>query len=173
MTQASVAGSSFFQNGWIIEAGYDLETGQKLWGPVNRTQVVNSRVLYGSSSAGNDVWVEFDSAALQATGFNLRTGQKIWGPTKLPDVNPYSSLGQNFVVAEGIVYTWTYGGDIYAIELETGKFLWEYHSRSGGYESPYGVEPLWTFTVGSIADGKLFVPEGHMYSPRYSIKHSN
>ena len=42
---------------------------------------------------------------------------------------------------------------------------WHYHTPSGGYESPYGVEPLWTFTVGTVADGKLFVPEGHMYSP--------
>ncbi len=42
---------------------------------------------------------------------------------------------------------------------------WQYHTPAGGYESPYGVEPLWTFTVGTVADGKLFVPEGHMYSP--------
>ena len=49
--------------------------------------------------------------------------------------------------------------------MATGNFLWEYHSPPGGYESPYGIEPLWTFTVGTVADGKLFLPEGHMYSP--------
>jgi hypothetical protein len=47
----------------------------------------------------------------------------------------------------------------------TGELKWQYHTPSGGYESPYGVEPLWTFSVGTVADGKLFVPEGHMYSP--------
>jgi hypothetical protein len=165
MTQASIAGSSFFQNGWIIEAGYDLSTGQKLWGPVNRTEVVDSRVIYGSSTAGNGIWVEFDAAALTATGYNLRTGEKVWGPEALPNVSPYSSLGQNNVVADGIIYDWTYGGDVYAIDLATGNFLWEFHTPPGGYESPYGIEPLWTFTVGTIADGKLFLPEGHMYSP--------
>ncbi len=165
MTQASVAGSSFFQNGWIIEAGYDLSTGQKLWGPLNRTEIVDSRVIYGSTTAGNGVWVEFDAAALTATGYNLRTGEKVWGPEALPNVSPYSSLGQNNVVADGIIYDWTYGGDVYAIDLATGTFLWEYHTPPGGYESPYGIEPLWTFTVGTIADGKLFLPEGHMYSP--------
>jgi outer membrane protein assembly factor BamB len=46
-----------------------------------------------------------------------------------------------------------------------GALKWQYHTPSGGYESPYGVEPLWTFSVGTVADGKLFVPEGHMYSP--------
>ncbi len=165
MTQASIAGSSFFQNGWIIEAGYDLSTGQKLWGPVNRTEVVDSRVIYGSTTAGNGIWVEFDAAALTATGYNLRTGEKVWGPKPLPNVSPYSSLGQNNVVADGIIYDWTYGGDVYAIELATGTFLWEYHTPAGGYESPYGIEPLWTFSVGTVADGKLFLPEGHMYSP--------
>jgi hypothetical protein len=165
MTQASVAGSSFFQNGWIIEAGYDLSTGQKLWGPVNRTEVVDSRVIYGSTTAGAGIWVEFDAAALTATGYKLRTGEKAWGPEPLPNVSPYSSLGQNNVVADGVIYDWTYGGDVYAIDLATGHFLWEYHTPPGGYESPYGIEPLWTFTVGTIADGKLFLPEGHMYSP--------
>jgi hypothetical protein len=33
------------------------------------------------------------------------------------------------------------------------------------YDTPYGVWPLWTFSCGSVADGILFVPEGHMYSP--------
>ena len=38
-------------------------------------------------------------------------------------------------------------------------------SRPADLESPYGIWPLWSFTVGTVADGKLFVPEGHMYSP--------
>jgi outer membrane protein assembly factor BamB len=42
---------------------------------------------------------------------------------------------------------------------------WEYHTPPAGLESPYGRNSIWTFTVGTIADGKLFVPEGHMYSP--------
>jgi hypothetical protein len=165
MTQASVAGSSFFQNGWIIEAGYDLTTGQRLWGPVNRTEVIDSRVLYGSNTAGNGVWVEFDAAALTATGYNLRTGEKMWGPEALPNVSPFSSLGEQYVVANGTIYLWTYGGDVYSINMLTGAINWQYHTPPGGYESPYGIEPLWTFTVGTVADGKLFVPEGHMYSP--------
>ena len=70
-----------------------------------------------------------------------------------------------YVVANGTIYLWTYGGDVYAFNILTGNILWQYHTPPGGYESPYGIEPLWTFTVGTVADGKLFVPEGHMYSP--------
>ena len=165
MTQSSSAGSSYFQNGWIIEAGYSASTGALLWGPINRTEVQDSRVLFGSTTAGSGVWVEFDAAALTATGYSLYTGTLLWGPEALPNVNAFSSLGEQYCVANGVIYLWTYGGDVYAINLADGKFIWQYHTPSGGYESPYGVEPLWTFTVGTVADGKLFVPEGHMYSP--------
>ena len=65
----------------------------------------------------------------------------------------------------GTIVVWTYGGDAYSITARTGKFNFEYHTPSSGYESPYGIWPLWTFQVGTVADGKLFVPIGHMYSP--------
>ena len=88
-----------------------------------------------------------------------------WGPTTLPNASPFDSLGGNSVIANGTIYLWAYGGDVYAYNLADGSLKWHYNTPSGGLESPYGVEPLWTFTVGTVADGKLFVPEGHMYSP--------
>lgn len=164
-TQSSSAGSSYFQGGSMIQAGYSRTDGHLLWGPLNRTEVVNSRVLLGSSTAGDGIWVELDSSALTATGYSLATGNKAWGPVQLPNVSPYASLGENYIPANGTLYVWTYGGDVYAIKLATGAIQWEYHTPPAGYESPYGQNSLWTFTVGTIADGKLFIPEGHMYSP--------
>jgi len=164
MTQSS-SSSGAFQLGWQIEAGYSAIDGHQLWAPSNRTEVINSRLISGSTCAGSGVYVVFDSSALTATGYSLLTGQQLWGPEALPNISPFSSLGQQNVVANGIIYDWTYGGDVYAINLPDGKILWQYHTPPGGYESPYGIEPLWTFTVGTVADGKLFVPEGHMYSP--------
>jgi outer membrane protein assembly factor BamB len=99
------------------------------------------------------------------SGYSLTDGKKLWGPTELPNASPFSTLGANAIVANGSIYIWLYGGDVYSFNILTGELNWQYHTPSGGYESPYGVEPLWTFTVGTIADGKLFVPEGHMYSP--------
>jgi len=158
--------SSYFQPGWYIGAGYSAVDGRLLWGPTNRTEIPNSRVLFGSETMGDDVWVEFDSAALTATGYNLFTGKKIWGPTAMPNCHPFSSLGQRFTPGpNNTLLTWTYGGDVYSIDMKTGVFNWEYHSESSGYESPYGIWPLWTFSVGTVADGKLFVPIGHQYSP--------
>jgi hypothetical protein len=157
-------GATQYQSGAIIEAGYDALTGQQLW-IVNRTQTIASRVLFGATTMGSGVYVEFDQATLTSKGFNLKTGTQMWGPISLPNISPYSSLGQQYIVANGIIYDWTYGGDIYAQDMQTGQVLWEYHSRAADLESPYGIWPLWTFTVGTVADGKLFVPEGHMYSP--------
>jgi hypothetical protein len=165
MTQSSSAGSSYFQGGSMMQAGYSAKDGHKLWGPVNRTEIVNSRVLIGSTIAGSGVWVELDSSALTATGYTLATGNKAWGPIELPNVSPYASLGENYVVANGTLYLWTYGGDVYAITMTSGVVQWEYHTPPAGYESPYGRNSLWTFSVGTVADGKLYIPEGHMYSP--------
>jgi hypothetical protein len=164
LTQSS-SSSGAFQLGWQIEAGYSSVDGHQLWAPINRTEVQNSRVLFGSTTAGSGAWVEFDSAALTGTGYSLNTGTLLWGPIALPNVSPFASLGMQYCVANGTIYLWTYGGDVYAINILTGAINWQYHTPPGGYESPYGIEPLWTFTVGTVADGKLFVPEGHMYSP--------
>lgn len=165
LTYSSTTGGAYFQAGWIVEAGYSSVDGSRLWGPVNRTEIENSRVLFGSTTADSGIWVELDSSALTATGYSLTTGNKVWGPIDLPNVSPYASLGENYQAANGTLYVWTYGGDVYAITMADGTIQWEYHTPPAGYESPYGHNSLWTFTVGTVADGKLYIPEGHMYSP--------
>jgi hypothetical protein len=158
--------SSSFQPGWMIQAGYSAKDGHLLWGPLNRTEVVNSRVNIASESMADGAWIETDQSALTATGYDLATGTKLWGPSALPNANPYSSLGMRYTTGpNGTVMVWTYGGDAYSITARTGQFNFEYHTPSSGYESPYGIWPLWTFQVGTVADGKLFLPIGHMYSP--------
>ena len=158
--------SSYFQGGWYVYADYDSVDGHLLWGPVNQTKVENSRLLVSAETMGKGVWVEFDSAALTATGFSLATGNKVWGPNPMPNVNPFTSLGQRYSNGpDGALLTWTYGGDAYFIDMATGTFNWEYHAPSSGYESPYGTWPFWTFSVGTVADCKLFVSVSHMYSP--------
>ncbi len=154
-----------YQAGWQIETGYNAATGAQLWAPINRTETPFSIIYTGSVWAGSGAYVELTESTLSIAGYSLTTGQQLWGPIALPNVSPFSSLGANAVVANGSIYIWGYGGDVYSFNIVTGALNWQYHTPSGGYESPYGVEPIWTFTVGTVADGKLFVPEGHMYSP--------
>lgn len=166
LTATNLGFSAFlYEPGWQIEAGYSAIDGSQLWAPVNRTLTPYSIVYTSSLWAGSGVYVELTESTLSIAGYSLNTGSQLWGPIALPNASPFSSLGANAVVANGTIYVWLYGGDVYAYNILSGALIWEYHTPSGGYESPYGIEPLWTFTVGTVADGKLFVPEGHMYSP--------
>jgi hypothetical protein len=154
-----------YSPGWSEEAGFSAKDGHKLWGPFNRTEIPFSIVYTGGVWSGAGAYVALTESTLSVTGYSLIDGGKLWGPTALPNANPFSSLGANAISANGNIYIWLFGGDVYSYNSNTGVLNWEYHTPSIGYESPYGVPPLWTFTVGTIADGKLFVPEGHMYSP--------
>jgi hypothetical protein len=151
--------------GWEEQAGISAATGQLLWGPFNRTEVPYSIVYSGGNWAGGGAIIELTESTLAITGYSLTTGKLLYGPTALPGARAFDSLGANCVAANGIDYIWLYGGDVYAVNIATGAILWHYATPSGGYESPYGVEPLWTFSVGTVAGGLVFVPEGHMYSP--------
>src|SRR5208337_74235 len=128
-----------FQSGWIIEAGYSSSNGQLLWGPVNRTESANTRVSFGSTSNGNTgaaigdgAWVECNLNTETITGYNLLTGNKLWGPETLPNANPWTSLGLQQIVANGAIYIWTLGGDVYSYNIATGTLIWQYHTPSGG-----------------------------------------
>ena len=79
---------------------------------------------------GSGVYVEFDSSLLTASAYSLNTGVQLWGPVAFPNVNPYASLGMNYVVANGTIYLWTYGGDVYAFNILTGEIKWQYHLKA-------------------------------------------
>ena len=166
MTDSSgIAGG--FQAGFIIEAGYAADTGQQLW-ITNRTETPYTRTVTLPATAGVYGEVNLDTAT--ATGYSMTTGALVWGPIALPNSNPYDSIGgYQYISANGICYLWGFGGTIYAINMATGTIVWSTTtaqiSGPSGTDTPYGVWPLWTFTVGTVADGMLFVPEGHQYSP--------
>lgn len=165
LTGTSAEGAYLYQPGWMEEAGFSATDGSKLWGPLNRTQVPFSIVYTGGVWSGSNAYVELTESTLSIAGYSLKTGEKLWGPTALPNASAFSTLGANAIVADGFIYIWLYGGDVYAYNITSGALKWAYHTPPAGFESPYGHNSLWTFTVGTIADGKLFVPEGHMYSP--------
>jgi hypothetical protein len=167
MTAAGTGGTGSFQIGFQIEAGYDATTGTNLW-ITNRTETPNTRLYTLPATAGNYAEVNYNTAIVN--GYSMKTGTLSWGPITLPNPNPYDSLGgYQAVSANGICYMWGFGGTIYAIDMSNGNIVWhtttEQLSGPSGSDTPYGTWPLWTFTVGSVAGGMLFVPEGHQYSP--------
>ncbi len=167
MISAATGGTGSFQIGYQIEAGYDATTGAQLW-ITNRTEVQNTRLYTLPATAGNFAEVNYNTATVN--GYSMTTGKQVWGPIALPNPDPYDSLGgYQAVSANGTCYMWGFGGTIYAIDMSNGNIVWhtttEELSGPSGSDTPYGTWPIWTFTVGSVAGGELFVPEGHQYSP--------
>lgn len=147
--------------GYAVEAGFDALTGAQLW-ITNRTipQYQSIAVL----CARDGYYVTHNQDTNEAYGFSIETGKQLWGPVKLQG-NALSCLTRSGDIAYGRVYIWDFGGYVNAIDLETGKIDWTYVPPSTGYETPYGVDPIWGFGTPSIADGKLFLSSSHMYNP--------
>ncbi len=148
--------------GWAVEAAYDARTGDKLWGPINRTIP-----LYGDMAllaAGEGYYVTHNKDTNEAYGFNIKTGNQVWGPVKL-EGSALSTLSRGGAIAYGNCYIWDFGGYVNAIDLKTGTVAWTYEPRQAGYNTPYGIYPFWHFGSHSIADGMLFLSESRMYDP--------
>src|SRR3990172_894927 len=92
------------------------------------------------------------------------TGEQLWGPIQL-EGSALSHLERGGALGYGKAFIWDFGGHVTAINLETGNVDWVFSRGSAGYENPYGVYPIWHFGSHSMADGKLFLAEGHMYDP--------
>jgi outer membrane protein assembly factor BamB len=166
LTDAGYTGESFFQSGFEVEAGYNAANGQQLW-ITNRTETAYTRIDVVAVGYGTYAILNQETAVINA--YNLNTGNFLW-TTTLPNPNPYNSIGgYQQVLANGTLYIWGFGGDIWAVNMATGSILWQTNTNTisgpAGSDTPYGVWPLWTFTAGTVAGGMLFIPEGHMYSP--------
>jgi hypothetical protein len=145
-----------------IECGMDAKTGELLWGPVNRT--VEEFHEIGVIAAGDGYYVEHDKDINKAYVYSLETGKQIGSAIQL-EGSSLSTLSRGGAIAYGKCYIWDFGGYVNAIDLETAKINWTYVPESAGYDTPYGVYPLWHFGTHSIADGKLFLSQGRMYDP--------
>jgi outer membrane protein assembly factor BamB len=106
-----------------------------------------------------DRMVFYCKSVLKWYGYSLSTGQLIW--TSSPQTQfVYYGSGSNMY--NGILYTFGYGGVIYAYDLETGDLLWQYAATSVGDESPYGGN--YPIGINLVADGKLYTV-GSEHSP--------
>jgi hypothetical protein len=99
----------------------------------------------------------------------MATGKLIWTDDLTP-FDAYDSIGGWMMnLANETLYVAGFGGDIWSINILSGKIDWYTNTTrlqgSSGINSPYGVWPIWVFSNGAIADGILYLEEGHEYSP--------
>ncbi len=166
--------SNYYQGGWGIFAGYSADTGQQLWIQNITLTPFDGDVNTGGSTCGDGVFTISLKAAFSISGYSMTTGEKLW-TTALNGYNgetadAYSTVGGYCsIVAGDSLYYAGMGGDIWSIDMLTGKHNWYTNTTmlqgSAGTNSPYGIWPIWTFSIGGVADGVLFLSEGHEYSP--------
>ncbi len=150
--------------GYQVTAGIEAKTGRLLWGPFNQTIPRYQDIAFLTARDG--VYILHNKDTNEAYGYSLKTGQRMWGPVKL-EGNAWSHIARGAEIAYGNVYIWDYGGYVNALDIQTGAIKWTWTPRSAGYDTPYGVHPLWQYSQ-TICDGKLFFSEGKLYDPPLS-----
>ena len=155
--------SSFQMPGYIVSSAYSLDDGHLLWGPLNQTLTPWTRVR-APATIGGGVYTVFTFETQEWSGYSTSTGQKLWGPTSIAKEDyPWGFYVTSYESAYGKVYSSDFNGYVHCIDLKTGHIDWEFWTGTSGYETPYGVYPLVNFQA--IADGKIYVNGGHLYSP--------
>ena len=152
------------QLGYQVEAGVSMITGQMLW-VQNRTHTPFTEINYGP--AGNSVYTQYERQTVSWTAYSTKTGEKLWTTDPQGNSLDYYGWRNHGVIAYGNLYDWTYGGEVFAYNLTTGKTEWSWSTGSTGFDNPYGVNVLWPFGPGeaTIADSVIYVASGHNYGP--------
>jgi hypothetical protein len=164
MRQVASQGLSLANVGYAYDAGYSAKTGALLWGPFNQTWLDYKYESVDLICAGDGYYVLHNKDRNMAYGYSLKTGKQLWGPVQLQG-GSYSSVYRVGIIGYGKVYISDLGGYVNAIDLETGKVAWTFFRGSAGYDTDQGSYPIFGYNSQSMADGKLFLTEGIMYTP--------
>ncbi len=151
--------------GWVKKVAIDMNKGQQLWiKNTTQTPFAASMMIPGAS---NGTYVEYTKETFTFNGYSTKTGEKVWGPST-PFTNPLAYYDQTSAVcAYGKLYTWSFGGEVYCLDMTNGNLIWNWSTGEQGVNTPYGVNPLWIIGnyEASVADGVFYVETGHDYGP--------
>jgi outer membrane protein assembly factor BamB len=139
-------------------AGYDANTGANLWIMNLTDYTIRPQYNFSPISEGCFAW--FKQETTEWYGFNARTGQQIWGPTE-PYEDSFGMYSASFrgagapnpQVAYGKIFSAGYDGVVHAIDIKTGKTIWEFYSGAT-LDTVYGHYPF--YGAVTIADGVVF-----------------
>jgi PQQ-like domain len=148
------ARSTYSMSDWDVVASdvaFDLETGNKLWGPVNRTKTGAREML----AMADGVFVDWEKTAFRLTGYDVKTGTILW--TNETDQLATDFLGMVASAAYGKLYLGDMGGHIYTLDLKKGNSVWKSVTGSSSFEYPFGRQGLGNAKL-LIADGKVYYP---------------
>jgi outer membrane protein assembly factor BamB len=158
------ASMALANSGYAYDAGYNAKTGALLWGPFNNTWLDHKYESVDLICCNDGYYVLHNKDTNQAYGYSLKTGKQLWGPVQL-EGGSYSSVYRVGIIGYGRVYISDLGGYVNAIDLATGKVAWTFNRGTSGVDTPFEGYPIFGYNTQSMADGKLFLTEGIMYTP--------
>jgi outer membrane protein assembly factor BamB len=162
LTQSAPATSEGSNSeGWRIDAGYRATDGTLLWGPIKRTitQWTSEKI----TAAGHGVYTEWNQEEMTWTTYSITTGKFLWETT--PWTNEWNYFGSGSVIGDGVEICWAFGGQVACYNITTGAEIWSWSTGSAGYDTPYGVWPIYGSPAGLLAEGKFYIGTGHEYTP--------
>ena len=131
------------------------QLGQLLWQKSYPWPTGNQ--TFAVSAVGSGAFALYYKETRQWVCYNLTTGNQMWGPTASQNEwDVYALSWTPSVIADNCLLSASYGGYLYAYDLQTGNLKWTpYFSGTGpDNELPYGHYPL---SIGGVADGKVFL----------------
>ncbi|MDB5986718.1 MAG: outer membrane protein assembly factor BamB, partial [Nevskia sp.] len=115
------------------EYGLDADSGERLWAFDRNVPNLTLRGLSPPLISGNRVYVGFDSGKLAA--LNLADGNVAWEqtisvPTGRTDLDRFTDIDADLLVAPDGLFVVTYGGDLVLLDSETGDSRWRRSVKS-------------------------------------------
>jgi hypothetical protein len=92
---------------------------------------------------GDGIYACFDLPTMRWTAYDATTGNQLW--ISDPNVYPWGSyINYAPIIANGVLYSGSFDGYVHAINITTGKELWQFYSGNAGAETPTGTYPFWS-----------------------------
>ena len=121
--------TNYFQSGYTIFTGYDINTGDQLF-VQNTTFIPFTAVnLDNYGNVGDGVFTTIIKETGQVTAFSVTTGKQVWQTTLTGDnggpINAYDTVGgiKGNIYGNNF-YIFGFGGDIWSVSMSDGKVNW-------------------------------------------------
>jgi hypothetical protein len=166
--------TNYFQTGYTIFTGYDINTGNQLFVKNITFTPFTAVNLDNYGNVGDGVFTTVIKETGEVTAFSVTTGNQVWKTTLKgdngADINAYDTIGgiKGNIYGDNF-YLFGFGGDIWSIKLSDGSLNWytntTKYTGDAGYNTPYNIWPIWVQTGIGGGGGIMFLGEGHEYSP--------
>jgi len=166
--------TNYFQTGYTIFTGYDVNTGNMLFERNISLTPFAADNLDNYGNVGDGVFTTVIKETGQVTAYSVTTGQLVWQTTLTgangAPINPYDTVGG----IKGNIYgdsflLFGFGGDLWSLNMANGALNWYTNTTqitgNAGTNTPYGVWPIWVQTGLGGGGGVEFIEEGHEYAP--------